>query len=352
MWKIDRDDYTFTLISAFDQFVDEFFAWVLENKQKNIQILELEISRKSCRITKLAKKTKLKDYLIQFCNNNEVDLVASLYTQYKGAYSNFPETGVTLPTFEDETKQLVETAFNYFYEQLIDTLTFQRIYLTNYVGLPELKQEFRKHIGETHPICPYCDCAEIDLLRFSSIDHFFPKKKYALLAIYSDNLILACSACNDRIKGDHIITPIFHPYFYNPHDYLLLSFDVNYEIIEFSAKTEGFQQWVENFKNSFNLDELYNKRIKVIHNETSDLRGKVKRAFRNYKKYPRQNLKHHLSDEELMVFLLRNHIKCAINKNKKLKGREPYRKFKIDFYEQLLDKYIENENIYLLNLVS
>ncbi|WP_201008723.1 hypothetical protein [Paenibacillus glycanilyticus] len=354
MWKIDRDEYIILLTSAFDQFVDDFIAWTLDNQQIKLEELQLRIRDGNCRITKLAQRaTKVRDYLCKFCSNSELNTVASMYYYYTSTYHVLPATGINNYSLIQETQELIHDAFGYFYDQLIDTIAFHNIYIHNYSGLPELKQEFRKYVGDKHPVCPYCDYSEIDIPRFSSIDHFFPKGRYALLSIYSNNLVLACAGCNDRIKGEHVTIPIFHPYFYNPDDYFYLSLDHEYETIEFIAKNDEYKVWVENFNNSFKLEELYNKRIRAVHSETGDLRGKVRRAFRNYKKTPLQGLKRRFeTDGELIEFLLMNHIRYAIHKNKQLRGKEPLRKLKIDFYEQMLNIYFEKEKEYLLNIVS
>lgn len=72
--------------------------------------------------------------------------------------------------------------------------------------------------------CPFCGISES-----STLDHYLPKEQYPEFAVYSANLVPACSPCNTRkrdkiLDGDTDVRLFFHPHFDEiPADSFLLA---------------------------------------------------------------------------------------------------------------------------------
>lgn len=92
--------------------------------------------------------------------------------------------------------------------------------------------EIRKN-GSPH-VCPMCGAPKP-----TTVDHVFPRNPFRDLAIFSRNLVPACSECNrgrqNRYRGNHPGERVLHPYFDACLDQrilraLIMPFDGSFEI--------------------------------------------------------------------------------------------------------------------------
>ncbi|MFB9327821.1 HNH endonuclease [Paenibacillus aurantiacus] len=353
MWQITLDNYAKKITRGFDNFVDDFFNWVLDRKPTE-SLTELFERAKNIegRLGEVSRATSVSKWLVRFANCAESEKISYYYYYKIKNYHLFTDTGVPVWRFLGSTKSMISKCFHYFYSTLIDTVAFQDAYINDYEGGAELKKQFRTYVGEKHPICPYCDHTRIDLDRFSSIDHFFPKAIHPLLSIHSNNLVLACSACNDRIKQAQVLIPALHPYIHEPHDYFQFYFSSNYQVIFARPKLPSHLDITKKYMISYQIEALYQKRLDILVKELSELRGNVRRAFRRYRNLSvkRWNCS---SDEEVVKRMLEYHIKYRINKNYKLKGQKPMVKMIIDFYTDIQNRFLESESRFIvINVVG
>lgn len=68
-------------------------------------------------------------------------------------------------------------------------------FLNAYKGSPSIDR-LRARLMEEVPLCPYCGISRPDTL-----DHYIPKASFPEFAVYPNNLIPCCGACN-RQRGD------------------------------------------------------------------------------------------------------------------------------------------------------
>ncbi|WP_176470294.1 HNH endonuclease, partial [Terribacillus saccharophilus] len=176
------------------------------------------------------------------------------YSEFVNNYEDFLyQKWIDSTQYSDD----VSNAFLYFYKNLIHGKIFN-----DYIGSEDNAiKKFRDSIT-LESTCPYCDYHEMEF-DSSSVDHFVPKSRHPILAIYPKNLVVACSACNDRLKKEKIRLPIFHPYYTNLDDYFYFTFKDEKIFINFDEgiPTEDKER-VINFLELFEIEQRYNKYCK------------------------------------------------------------------------------------------
>jgi len=118
--------------------------------------------------------------------------------------------------------------------------TLQNSLKTHYEHPPKSRlqflEEFRRNLSPD--ICPMCGG-----LGMGTLDHYLPKNDFAEFAIFSKNLVPACS-CNSlrntTVKGDFALQRVIHPYYDDFLDHRLFRavFDGNYETPSISVRLE------------------------------------------------------------------------------------------------------------------
>ncbi len=100
------------------------------------------------------------------------------------------------------------------------------------------------------------------LIARPTLDHWFPKSKYPILAISFFNLIPTCSVCNSSLKGsvDLNLNEHFHPYHINNDENKQLKYRFNFDL-ENTEKARLIIESSNTFSRksieSYNLDKLY-----------------------------------------------------------------------------------------------
>jgi 5-methylcytosine-specific restriction endonuclease McrA len=168
----------------------------------------------------------------------------------------------------------------------ISVSEMEKVYNNYLVDDPESDKIGRKVYNSIlantyHNLCPYCSHREV-----KTVDHYFPKSKFASYAITPINLLPCCSDCNKDKLDDYNLQEekmFIHPYFddLRNHDWLecivvretwpiTFSYSVSSDIGDVILKSRiRFQ-----FK-KLNLSKLYsdnaarefNKRVKSLINE-------------------------------------------------------------------------------------
>jgi hypothetical protein len=117
-------------------------------------------------------------------------------------------------------------------------------------------------------VCPYCNrnfIRSIQSSRICELDHFYPKKKYPLLAMSFYNLIPSCKTCNQTFKKEELID--VNPYeMENNFNFKLKILNTNFYHseegfdIDFSKVKEVLQ---DNFR-KLGIEELYKTHKDIV----------------------------------------------------------------------------------------
>ncbi|WP_209369540.1 HNH endonuclease [Priestia megaterium] len=260
MYKVEWSAKMESLIGPYHEFIVEILEFVNQEPkfsiktESDLEVLVKKIKElkedESCnyKFLDVATRTNLKNYIRDL--KYEGENLLSKYNEFNINYREFLSKD-----WEDNTQYSKELtkAFEYFYTDLIHGKIFN-----DTVGESNAIREFREELT-LESTCPYCDYHEMEF-DSASVDHFIPKSQYPLLAIFPQNLVVACTACNDRIKKEKLYLPIMHPYFDNLDEYFYFTYKDNIIDIEFydyvSIKD---REKVKNFFKLFNLKERYNK---------------------------------------------------------------------------------------------
>jgi hypothetical protein len=345
MRKVDLELELKIIMNSFDQFVFDFFEWVVSHDPLDPN-LEKRIQEEDSSFGKVARRTLVKSLLISFVRCPERNLVYFLYQYYTKNYKKIIDGIPFLEgKFSPETLKLVEDTFKYFYETLIDKKTFHKYYLPDYDGPDNLKRELRKRFGFER-VCPYCDFHSISHEDFSSIDHFLPKSKFPLLSIYSRNLVVSCAGCNDRIKLDNYNLPIVHPLFEDVTMYIKFSFDqrINNIDIEYIGQNVLEVKSAAAFTDLFKLKEVYTTILYRLKADRKKIRNIVESKWLFVENSRRNfNLLKNLLEDEYTYFL---------DENVKKRGYFGLTKLRIDFCKFLQEKVKEVDLEYLAEKLS
>mgnify|MGYP001156153270 CR=1 FL=1 len=265
MYKVVWSEKIEKLIGPYHDFIIEILDFVNEEPQFKVR-KESDISNlvekleelkkdKDCKYNFLdiATGTKLKVYIceLKYEGINLLEKYKESVDNYRAFLSKDWDNSISY------SEELTKT-FEYFYNNLIHGKIFnKKIGETETTAIRYLREALTLESA-----CPYCDIHEMEF-DLASVDHFIPKSQYPLLAIYPKNLVVACSACNDRIKKDKLYLPIMHPYFDNLDDYFHFTYKndvIGIEFLEHCSITD--KEKICNFFKLFNLEERYNKYCK------------------------------------------------------------------------------------------
>ncbi|WP_348620291.1 HNH endonuclease [Paenibacillus polymyxa] len=343
MYKVEWSDKMEKLIGPYHDFVCEILKFVNEEPKFTIKqdsdiavlVKKMQAMKKDecCNYNFLdvATGTNLKKYICDL-KYEGIDLLEK-YNDFINNYRNFLSQ-----EWRDNTiysKELTN-AFEYFYTNLIHGKIFN-----DTIGESNAIREFREELT-LESTCPYCDFHEMEF-DIASVDHFIPKSRYPLLAIYPKNLVVACSACNDRIKQEKLYLPIMHPYFDNLDEYFYFSYKNNvikYELVDHISIKD--REKVKNFFELFNLEARYNKHCKKkLKKLKEEIQRNVIKQIKNSKDIT-------ISEVELKIREEINDQYMNILKEKKI---DPLTKLRLDYLKQMnegdlsdLSMYIANEN--------
>lgn len=345
MRKVDTEPALEAIINSFDRFVYDFFEWVIAQDPQDSN-LEQRIHKENSPLGKVARRTSVKKILISFVRCPERNLVYFSYLNYIRNYKNMMDGIPFLKIkFSKETLELIENAFLYFYETLIEKKTFQQYYIPDYDGPDQLKREIRKRFG-LERVCPYCDFHSISHEDYSSIDHFLPKSKFPLLSIHSKNLVVSCSGCNDRIKLDKYNLPIIHPLFDDVTQYIKFKFDQNIDNID----VEFIGQYAIEVKSAFAFFELF--KLKDVYTTVLYRLKADRKKIRNNVESKWLMIEKSQRDFYLLKTILNDEYSIFKNENFKKRGYFGLTKLRIDFCEFLQDKGKDADLEYLAEKLS
>lgn len=278
MFMRERNDYVKKIVSNNHLFITDLLNFIslynaeekVPNNKSNenldvflqkIKNLKKKVSYDQLKLLNVITATKLKEHVFKLKNEN---------VNYMEQYDSITNSYINLINgeFSDDniySDQVIES-FNYFYSTLIKGKTYNKEYGIVDSKLPDLISidEFRRE-WTLQSSCPYCDITQLEF-DASSVDHFFPKKKYPLLAIYPDNLIVSCTACNDRLKKDELNIPCAHPYFDNVEKYFSFYVNIDSSItINLNSDLSSIEETkINNYLRLFKISERYNTNGKSI----------------------------------------------------------------------------------------
>ncbi|MFB2516023.1 HNH endonuclease [Lysinibacillus sp. OTC-L20] len=255
-------------------------------------------------------------------------------------YKNLIDGSWSIPTDYQPPIDLKDT-FTYFYTNLIKSKKFNEKFLsTTAIEIENL----RRHMT-LKSTCPYCDIYrfEFDL---SSVDHFVPKAKYPLLSIFPINLVVACTACNDRIKKENIHFPIVHPYFDNVVEnfYFEYSEDDKMLNINFPSSLSAIdKKKTENFLELFEIEDRYKENYKDVYDDLiDDIQGRVLAGLRMVKKRDIRDIEIEFIEDSVEEILNE-----SIESTQKVRSIKGLTKVKLDLLEQISNSEVKNLSNYL-----
>lgn len=269
-------------------------------------------------VVKVATRTKLKHYITKL-KYEDYDILE----KYIDLVNNYEKILSGLYTDSTKYSISIQDSFTYLYEKILNTKVFN----AEIGSKDELTlNKFKNLLLLDQNICPYCDRHEIET-NGVSIDHFLPKSKYPLFSIYPKNLVMACPVCNERIKGDRIELPIFHPYYDEVANFF--KFKLVNEEIQISL-VKGINSLNE--KKTTNFLSLF--KIKTRFNE-----GGMVKKLEGYYTNIRKDVYHELKRSEVTL----EDIKLKINDKYKReverlieeKRKSALTKLKLDYLEQV-----------------
>jgi len=339
VYKIEWSVKMENLIGPYHEFIVEILEFVNQEPkfsiktESDIEVLVKKIKElkedESCnyKFLDVATRTNLKKYICDLKYEGK-DLL-SMYNEFNINYRKFLSKD-----WEDNTQysKVITKAFEYFYTDLIHGKIFN-----DTVGENNAIREFREELT-LESTCPYCDYHEMEF-DSASVDHFIPKSLYPLLAIFPKNLVVACTACNDRIKKEKLYLPIMHPYFNNLDDYFYFTYKDEVIDIEFydhiSSKD---REKVKNYFKLFNLEDRYNKYCK-------------KKLIRLKEGIQRNVIKQIKGIESISIdeiqFRIREELYDSYVNISKYKKKDALTKLKLDYLKQMKEEDLSNLSMYI-----
>ncbi|MCT6815217.1 MAG: HNH endonuclease [Lysinibacillus fusiformis] len=223
---------------------DVYGVFVGNNEESFIEIIkESQELRRELILISDSINTIKSDYLFQTINYPDIILGNKDISNY---------------SCSEDLKNL----FKRIYESTIKTKVFGKY--SEVVGLETFKYIFSK-IQPEFSVCPYCNSVHITTIY--SKDHFLPKSKYPLLAIWLENLVISCQQCNEGLKNADTLLPSLHPYLNNITDYFkfkyLITDENNLEVdVEIDLnKSRIEQQATDNYLKLFKIKDRANTDI-------------------------------------------------------------------------------------------
>lgn len=331
MYKVEWTQALEDLINPYHDFVLETLEYVnqdpqfsvqsptdIENLTNSLKLLSENDSSKE-KFSKIALKTDLPKYICNLKYENR-----DLLNEYKTiVFKYFEFLNKDWRVASSYSKE-IKDAFTYFYENLIHGKIFNKEFLNSDI---DAIHEFRRKLA-LKKTCPYCDLHEMEF-DSASVDHFIPKSKHPLLAIYPKNLVVACTACNDRIKKENLYLPIVHPYYTSPSDYFYFVYSHENKKITVNFKstlTFKEKRKIANFFRLFNLNYRYNTyKNDLYDNLIEEIQKGVNKQFKRIENLSRDLI------EEIILDEITDKEKEVIDR----RGIEFLTKLKADLYSQI-----------------
>lgn len=331
MYKVEWTQTLEDLIKPYHDFVLETLEYVNQDPKFSVQsptdieyltnsIKQLSESDSSKeKFSKIALKTDLPKHICNLKYENR-----DLLSEYKNFVLNYGEFLNKDWRVTSSYSKEIKDAFTYFYENLIHGKTFNKEFLNSDI---DAIHEFRRNLA-LKKTCPYCDLHEMEF-DSASVDHFIPKSKYPLLAIFPKNLVVACTACNDRIKKENLYLPIVHPYYTSPSDYFIFVYSPENKKITIQFKsplTFKEKRKIANFFRLFNLNYRYNTYKNDIYDKLiEEIQKGVNKQFKRINNLSRELI------EEIILDEITDKEREVIDR----RGIEFLTKLKADLYSQI-----------------
>ena len=354
MYKLEIDNELNKLISPFNQFVLDVLDFLdcetkikRDESDKDIKLLLKELENYNFKLFNVAKGSDLKKhlyYLKMSSFKDNIDLKKQ-YNCYSINYENILDEKYLKCFIFD---QQIKDAFDYFY----NTIGGLKSYIDNYIDNANFKNVlnvFREKFTQ-NKTCPYCDLHEIEF-DLTSVDHFLPKSVYPTLSIFPPNLIVACTACNDRIKRANMKFPIFHPYFHDISKNILFSYNFHFKRIDVNyVSSSGASieiRRAENYNDLFKILIRYNKKIEYFKQERRNIRYRVKATIQSLLNISPMRL-----DEIPVKEILQKEYEAYLKQQKESEGIFQMSKIKTDLAWQVINDLLDYEEEYLRNELS
>ncbi|WP_088832463.1 HNH endonuclease [Paenibacillus tyrfis] len=344
MWKLSRIEEIIEIDRGIQDFISDFFEWALNaDASKSIDELRKQVINKESRIGRVAAATKLKELIVLLAKSSHKKIIKTYYVDLTSKYLDLVDGVIpSPPKLPPKSQSLIREIFDYFYESILDSKTFQQEYIPQYSAPTELKAYLRDKFGASRKVCPYCDIQWIGHSAHSSIDHFFPKSSFPLLSIFISNLIVSCTGCNDRIKKAKLLLPLFHPHFHQAADHFEFVFDNecnNIVDIKLLSDQRDSHKRVINYFQLFKLKEMYASVLYKVREDRRKIRETVRRLF--LASNPSGDKKRVLRD------ILYEEIDNSIAQNILKRGHFDLTKIKYDFLQSLKTSLFDTEIEYL-----
>ncbi|RZJ90269.1 MAG: hypothetical protein EOO20_08620 [Chryseobacterium sp.] len=120
------------------------------------------------------------------------------------------------------------------------------------------------------PTCVYCNRLYTntiipesgEYIARATLDHWFPKSSYPLLALSFYNLIPSCNVCNSSVKGStkYTLKDIFHPYLKHKDSSKVMDFTISYDLedhINAQSKFVSKNKFTEESLSAMKLVDIY-----------------------------------------------------------------------------------------------
>lgn len=354
MYKVDwPTDITHNL-EKYHEFVKQFLDCVnaephfsikrkkdINTLKRQLKLLEKDASKKL--FVEVSLNTNVHQYLLdlKYISQNLIEDYLELTDNYQLFLNNQWNFNKSYP-------QEVKDTFVYFYENLLKSKSFNKKFIgATGIVITQLRQELA-----LKSTCPYCDIHSVEF-DLTSVDHFIPKAKYPLLSIYPPNLVVACSACNERIKKENIYLPIMHPYFDNINEYFNFEYVVSEKKIKVNFPetiTSLEKTKTENFLKLFKLETRYNVNKNDVYDSLiDDIRKGVRKYLKGMRCFRRDG---DAITSDLLESVIRVEIDEMVQDFLNLQRIEGLTKLKIDICSQIIRDEIPQLTNYFLSEVS
>lgn len=170
------------------------------------------------------------------------------------------------------------------------------------------------------------------LISRPTLDHWFPKFEYPILAISFFNLIPTCSTCNSSVKGKSSLNLVnhFHPYFKNPNVDKQLKYQFNFNLDDPNKANliiDTKNDFTKSSIREYSIDKLYSN-----HNDELQSLMKLKKHFgRSYL----NNLSTILEDTDITANDMQRIIFGYSTDNPEDILKRPLSKFRSDILKKL-----------------
>lgn len=219
------------------------------------------------------------------------------------------------------TKFFIETSY---------TNWFQPTYAFNFLGLLNKNTCIYCNRNYTRTIKNVRD----EKVMISELDHWFPKKKFPILAISFHNLIPSCHSCNSSIKGDanirwdRALRNMTHPYLKEAKQNFKFSY-VNKSLNEFNVKINVTNNSkIDKTLKFFKINEVYNSHSDLELRDLLDLRHKYSENYIDM--LVNKTFNGVLNPDEIYRYIF------GIEIEEHLYHKRPLSKFKHDIIEELM----------------